>query len=148
MKKTFILTAFAILFCAWKATAQEGRTPQLYEGSIDGKLPITLYLVSVARDCGGDPYYQCIYRYNKNKDNAWLSLNVEYNQKNQFILVEYRFSGVMILQKNAEGFSGIWIHPNGTTQKKVVLKKTHLPEADIKKYEDYMDKAFYNTDDC
>lgn len=36
----------------------------------------------------------------------------------------------MILQKNKDGFSGIRIHPNGVTQKKVILKKKHLPKAD------------------
>ncbi|MBC9933496.1 hypothetical protein [Chitinophaga qingshengii] len=150
MKKTFILMVLAILCSAWKISAQDTdtRIPELYEGSIDDKLPITLYLVAIPGNCGGEPYYQAIYRYDKKGPDQWLLLEVRHNRSGRYALVEERFSGLMILQKNDNGFSGTWIHPNGVIRKKVVLRNKHLPKTDVKKYENYLDAAQRETDDC
>jgi guanylate kinase len=87
-----------------------------------------------------------MYKYEKVSN--WLQLEVTTNDKGQFILTEYDFTGVLILQKTAEGFNGIWISPDTKRQLKVVLKKEKLSDKDKEQYEDKYEKLNYSNYDC
>ena len=106
----------------------------LYKGKIDGKMPITKL------------NFQGMYKYN-NVSN-WLQLEISQNDKNQFILIEYNFTGVLILQKTKDGFNGTWISPNSKKQLKVELKKAILNEKEKTNYEDKFEKVNYENYDC
>jgi hypothetical protein len=89
-----------------------------------------------------------MYRYNKS--NNWIQLDITQNTKkeNQFILVEHGFSGVLMLSKTGNTFTGLWISPDTKKQLKVELKEVPMTAKDIKKYEETMDKVNYNNNDC
>ena len=148
MKRIAILTLFLCFLGISTTTAQGTGTPQLYEGSIDGKLLITMYLVAKDNACGGDVDYQGIYRYNKSSIDNWLLLDIDHNAAGQFVMVEVGLSGILLLQKNAEGFSGVWLHPNGVTRKKVMLKKKKMTDAQIKQHDQFLDDTNYRYYDC
>jgi hypothetical protein len=83
----------------------------LYTGTVDGKMQVTLYLQEEENGCGGDPFYSGVYRYDKVSN--WLQLNISKNDKNQYAMVEYGFTGLMIVRKEGAVMTGVWISPDG-----------------------------------
>ena len=139
------LYTFLLLFTITIALGQNTKS-YLYKGTVDGKLPITMYLKSEDNGCTPKLQYEGMYKYDKVSN--WLQLEVTTNDKGQFILTEYDFTGVLILQKTAEGFNGIWISPDTKRQLKVVLKKEKLSEKDKEQYEDKYEKLNHSNYDC
>jgi len=122
---------------------------QLFKGTIDGKIAITLFLHAEQHPCEAKMVYQGIYKYDKTQGgNKWLLLNIDYNEAKQYIMVEERFSGVMILRKDDKGFSGTWIHPNGVTQRKVVLTQQQLSQEANEQYQGQLDETNHLYHDC
>ncbi|AZA79549.1 hypothetical protein EG347_19610 [Chryseobacterium sp. G0186] len=118
----------------------------LYKGMVNGKMPVTLFLQSVENGCGGDPYYNAMYRYEKVSN--WLQLSVTEGVKQQFAMVEEGFTGLMILKKEGDVMSGTWISPDGKKQIPVELKKATISKKDMESYEDRMEKLNYENHDC
>ena len=109
-------------------------------------MPITMYLKSEDNGCTTKLIYQGMYKYN-NVSN-WLQLDITQNDKDQYIFVEYGFSGVLILQKTKDGFNGIWISPDAKKQLKVELRKEILNGKDKEVYEKKLEKVNYENNDC
>ncbi|UHO37398.1 hypothetical protein H5J24_17015 [Chryseobacterium capnotolerans] len=78
-------------------TLQAQNSSSLYKGTVNEKMPVTLFIQSVENGCGGDPYYNAMYRYEKVSN--WLQLSVTEGVKQQFAMVEEGFTGLMILKK-------------------------------------------------
>ena len=125
---------------------QQSVSSHLYEGKIDGKLSITMYLRSYDNECTAELTYEGMYKYNNT--GQWMQLDIYRNDKDQFVLVENVFTGVMILQKTNEGFSGVWISPDTKKQLKVELQKGKLTPKAIEIYEDKYDSVNYENHDC
>lgn len=142
MKKIILLIVINFFLISF---AQSPKTI-VYKGTIDGKMPITMFLKSDANGCTGEIMYQGMYKYN-NLSN-WLQLNISQNDKNQFVLVEYGFTGVIMLQKTTKGFSGLWISPDSKKQLKVELIKENLDAKALKTFDDKFEKINYNNNDC
>lgn len=132
-----------------RVSAQDKGTPQLYTGMVDGKIAVTMFLYITTNECSGDPEYQGIYRYDKNPGtDDWLLLEINNNAQQQFVMVETDFTGVMVLQKSGDTYSGIWIHPDGKKQLKVVFKKQPLPKAQVEKYLEFLENTNHRYHDC
>lgn len=145
----FLSLLFACFIGSLPVSAQEKPIPQLYAGTVDGKLAITMFLLEQAHDCTGKPLFQGIYKYNKNPGtDDWLLLNIDSNENGQFVMVEVEFSGVMILRKTGDTFTGIWIHPDGKKQLKVELKKQPFPAKEVEKYLEYLESTNHRYFDC
>jgi len=106
MKKVkFILFALALI-CA-KSGFSQNEKAALFEGTLDGKINITLFLSPTENPCGGIPYYfyKAMYKYKKSKN--WIQLSTTTNNKSNYIFVEHQFTGVLMLQKSTVGFTGL-----------------------------------------
>lgn len=128
--------------------AQTAPTSNLYKGTVDGKTPITVYIKTEENPCTADLMYTSMYRYNKSKN--WIQLNVTQNRKaeNEFVLVEHGFSGVFILKKIENTFSGLWISPDTKKQLKVELKEATMTKKELADFEKTMEKVNYENNDC
>ncbi len=143
------IAILALLFVSLQTRAQEKPLLLLYTGEIDGKIPVTMFLEGVPDPCNGEPKYRGIYTYNKQLDREkWLLLTVDYNGKDQYVMVETGVSGVLILQRSEEGFTGSWISPDGKTIRKVTLRKKELPANKQEFYEDALEHTHYRYNDC
>ncbi|WP_235832321.1 hypothetical protein [Flavobacterium zhairuonense] len=134
MKK--IMLFFIICFSFFNTIqAQTAPTSNLYQGTVDGKTPITVYIKTEENPCTADLMYTSMYRYNKSKN--WIQLNITQNRKaeNEFIMVEHDFSGVLILKKANNTFSGLWISPDTKKQLKVDLKETTMTKKELENFE-------------
>lgn len=140
-KVLFILTF--IMSCV---ALQAQNSSSLYKGTVNGKMPVTLFLQSVENGCGGDPFYNAMYRYEKVSN--WLELNVTEGAKGQFAMVEEGFTGLMILKKEGETMSGTWISPDGKKQIPVQLTKVNIGKKDMESYEKKMEQLNYENHDC
>lgn len=109
-------------------------------------MPITLYLKSEDNGCTDKLNYQGMYKYDKVSN--WLQLEISQNEKDQFICVEFDFTGVLILQKTADGFNGTWISPDTKRQLKVEFKKEILSDKDKQMYEEKYEQVNYENYDC
>ena len=138
------ILVFLLLFIGGAVKAQE-TTFHLYKGTVDG-LPVTLFLKAEYNGCTADAFYQGMYQYDKKS--TWLQVYPTRNDKNQFVMVEYGFSGVMILQKTGKNFTGTWISPDTKRQLKVVLKEMPLNKADKEKHEKKLEEVNYENHDC
>ena len=118
----------------------------LYKGTVDGNMPVTLFLKAEYNGCTADAFYQGMYQYDKKS--TWLQVYPTQNSKNQFALVEYGFSGVLILQQNGKSFNGTWISPDTKRQLKVELKEVALPKAEKEKLEKKLEEVHYENHDC
>ncbi len=128
--------------------AQTAPTSNLYKGTVDGKTPITVYIKTEENPCTADLMYTSMYRYNKSKN--WIQLNITQNRKaeNEFIMVEHGFSGVLILKKIENTFSGLWISPDTKKQLKVELKEVSMTKKELADFEKTMEKVNYENNDC
>ena len=144
MTKT-IITTFLLLTTLFTSNAQEIKT-ELYEGKMDGKTPITLYLQSYENGCTADPIYDGMYKYNGKIE--WLQVNITTNNNTQFVLVEYGFTGVLFLNKEGDKFEGTWISPDTKRQLKVTFRKVDISKENMKVLEDTFEEVNYINYDC
>jgi len=148
MKKVILF--FAISFSFLNSLSAQSQVPtfNLYKGTVDGKIPVTVYIKTEENPCTADLMYTSMYRYNKS--NNWIQLNVTQNKKkeNEFVLVEHGFSGVLILKKTGNTFTGLWISPDATKQMKVDLKEASMTKKELDNYEKTMEKVNYENNDC
>ena len=121
IKKTFVTI---ITFLVLTQLNAQSFKPEVFEGLMNDKMPITLFLKSQQHDCTPDIMYSGMYKYNGISN--WLQLDITTDKKMQFVLVEYGFTGVLVLTKTTDGFTGIWISPNSKRQLKVELKKVEF----------------------
>lgn len=143
MFRQFLL--FITLFSSFIAINSQTKS-FLYKGTVDNKMPITLYMQAEENGCGADPYYSAIYRYEKVSN--WLQLDISTNDKNQYAMVEYGFTGLMILKKEGNTLKGTWISPDGKRQLQVILKQENLTPKQIENYKNILDKVNYENHDC
>lgn len=141
MKKIFLLIFLLSIF---SLNAQNVKT-YLYKGVVDSR-PVTLFVTSSYNECIADLSYMGMYKYDKISN--WLQLDITTNGKNHFIMVEYGFSGVMILKKDKNSFSGIWISPDTKKQLRVELKEQVLSPKQSKELEDKLENVNYENYDC
>ncbi|MGL6128612.1 hypothetical protein BBI01_21940 [Chryseobacterium artocarpi] len=142
IKQAILILTCILSFISLKA--QNSST--LYKGTINGKMPVTLFLQSVENGCGGDPFYNAMYRYEKVSN--WLELSVTEGVKQQFAMVENGFTGLMILKKDGETMNGVWISPDNKKQLPVQLKKVSVSKKEMETYEEKMEKVNYENHDC
>lgn len=124
----------------------QNATSYFYKGKMDDKMPITLFIKSEENGCTSDLVYRGMYKYDGVSN--WLQLDIDQNKSGQFIFVEYNFSGVMILKKTPDGFSGLWISPDTKRQLKVEFHKETLNEKDKINLEDKFEQVNYENNDC
>ncbi|HCM34227.1 hypothetical protein [Chryseobacterium sp.] len=139
-----ILLILTIAICSISLRAQSN--PTLYKGTMNGKMPITLFIQAIENGCGGDPYYDAMYRYDKVSN--WLQLSVTEGVKQQLAMVEEGFTGLMIVKKEGDMMNGTWISPDGKKQIPVELKKVTISKKEIESYQDKMEKLNYENHDC
>ena len=149
MQKYLLLIILTYLLATMQAHAQEDGTPYLYQGTVDGKLPVTMFLHAVPSECSGEMLYQGIYRYDKTSEPGnWLLLNIDHNGQDRFVMVETGFSGVLVLCKAGDTLIGIWLHPDGKKQVKVVLKKKAVTQGQVERYMNELDATNERYHDC
>ncbi|MDQ1163137.1 hypothetical protein QE422_003505 [Chryseobacterium sp. SORGH_AS 447] len=143
MIRTFLLfIALSGISVSFKAQTKSF----LYQGTVDSKMPVTLYLQEEENGCGADPFYNGIYRYDQISN--WLQLSISGNGKNQYAMVEYGFTGLMILRKEGNLMKGIWISPDGKRQLPVILQEQKIGPKQIESYKDMLEKINYENNDC
>jgi len=145
MKKVIFVIAICFSFLN-QLSAQTASN--LYKGTVDGKTPITLYIQTSENQCNADLSYAAMYRYNKSKN--WIQIYPTQNKKkeNEFVMVEHNFSGVLILQKTGNTFTGLWISPDAKKQLKVDVKETTMTKKEIENYEQTMERVSFDNNDC
>lgn len=146
MKK--VIFFIAICFSFLNQLSAQTTASNLYKGTVDGKTPITLYIQTSENQCNADLSYAAIYRYNKSKN--WIQIYPTQNKKkeNEFVMVEHNFSGVLILQKIGNTFTGLWISPDAKKQLKVDIKETPMTKKEIENYEQTMERVSFDNNDC
>lgn len=143
--KNIIRFTVILFLCISTLKAQE-TSAKLYEGKMNDKMPITLFLQAEGNECNFDLDYSGMYKYDGVSE--WLQLDVTTNGDGQFAFVEYGFTGVLILQETAEGFDGIWISPDGKRQLKIALKVVELPDEKKEEYLYEYEEVNYANNDC
>jgi hypothetical protein len=118
---------------------------KLYKGTLD-KMQVTLYLKTMANECGGYDIYMAMYKYDKKSE--WLQLDIHSNEKSDWCMTEIGFTGVMVLKSGEKVMNGIWISPDGKKQLKVSLIQQPLSETERKKMEDKLEQVNYENFDC
>lgn len=146
MKK--VIFFIAICFSFLNQLSAQTTASNLYKGTVDGKTPITLYIQTSENQCNADLSYAAMYRYNKSKN--WIQIYPTQNKKkeNEFVMVEHNFSGVLILQKSGNTFTGLWISPDAKKQLKVDVKETPMTKKEIENYLQTMERVSFDNNDC
>lgn len=90
-------------------------------------------------------YYMGMYSYGSDR---WIQLDINNNDRNQFVLVEEGLTGVLMLQKTKKGFSGLWISPDTKKQLKVELVQEKLQPKEKEVYEQKLENLNYENHDC
>lgn len=147
MKKTILFFIICFSFLN-HLNAQTAPIFNLYKGTVDAKNTVTFYIKTEENPCTADLMYTAMYRYDKL--GSWIQLNITQNVKieNQFVFVEHGFSGVMILKKTGNTFTGLWISPDTKKQLKVDVKEASMTKKEIEKYEKTLEKVNYENNDC
>lgn len=147
MKKALLFFILSFSFLSHSQT-QSSPATNLYKGTVDGKTPITVYIKTEENPCTADLMYTSMYRYNKS--NKWIQLDVTQNVKNEneFVLVEHGFSGVLILKKTGNAFTGLWISSDTKKQLKVDLKEAVMTKKELENHEKTLEKVNYENHDC
>ncbi|WP_433835807.1 hypothetical protein [Flavobacterium anhuiense] len=148
MKKVIFFIAICFSFLNQLTAQSQTSASNLYKGTLDGKTPVTIYIKIEENPCTADLMYTSMYRLNKSKN--WTQLDITQNKKkeNEFVMVEHGFSGVFILQKTGNTFSGLWISPDAKKQLKVDLKEATMTKKEIENHESTMEKVNYENHDC
>lgn len=147
MKKAILFFIFSFSFLS-NLNAQSKPISTLYKGTVDGKIPVTVYIKTEENPCTADLMFTSMYRYNKS--NNWIQLDITQNKKkeNEFVLVEHGFSGVLILKKTGNTFTGLWISSDAKKQLPVDLKEAAMTKKEVENYEKTMEKVNYENNDC
>lgn len=147
MKKAILFFIFSFSFLN-NLNAQSKPISTLYKGTVDGKIPVTVYIKTEENPCTADLMFTSMYRYNKS--NNWIQLDITQNKKkeNEFVLVEHGFSGVLILKKTGNTFTGLWISSDTKKQLPVDLKEAAMTKKEVENYEKTMEKVNYENNDC
>lgn len=142
LKIHLLFTVFALNFMY----AQQEKA-KLFKGTLDTK-NIELYMSPKENGCGGFPayFYRSIYKYESSK--KWIQLTTTQSKKSHFSFVEHQFTGALILKKEGNNFTGIWISNDGKKQFKVALKKVETSASQIENLEDTLEKVNYENNDC
>jgi len=148
MKKVILFFIICFSFINHSNAQSQAPVSNLYKGTVDGKTPITLYIKTEENPCTADLMFTSMYRYNKS--NNWIQLDITQNRKkeNEFVLVEHGFSGVLILKKTGNTFTGLWISPDTQKQLKVDLKEASMTKKELESFEKTMEKVNYENNDC
>lgn len=148
MKKTILFFIICFSFFTHLNAQSQAPVSSLYKGTIDGKVPVTVYIKTEESPCTADLVFTAMYRYNKS--NNWIQLDITQNSKkeNEFVLVEHNFSGVLILKKTGNTFTGIWISSDAKKQLNVDLKEATMTKKELENYEKTMEKVNYENNDC
>jgi hypothetical protein len=146
MKKPILFFLLCLLF--FNLAAAQSVKNSLYKGTVDGKIPVTIYIKAEENPCTADLMYTSMYRYDKS--GSWIQLDITQNKKseNKFVFVEHDFTGVMILKKEGNTFSGLWISPDTKKQLKIDVKEVLMTKKEIENYEKKMEKINYDNNDC
>ncbi|UWY30202.1 hypothetical protein [Flavobacterium sp. TR2] len=147
MKKVIFFIAICFSFLNQLAAQSQTSASNLYKGTVDGKTPVTIYIKTQENQCTADLDYIAMYRY---KSNKWIQLYPTQNKKveNEFVMVEHGFSGVLILKKLGNTFSGLWISPDAKKQLKIEVKETSMTKKEMENYEQTMEKVSFENNDC
>lgn len=143
MKTRLLLLLCLIFGIAAQATQVTGSW--LYKGSIDGKMPVTLYL-SATDPCGGHMIYDAIYKYNQKS--KWLQLSIQANDHEEYCMTESGFTGVLILRRSGKELRGVWISPDRKRTLNVVLTQQVLSPEEKQKLEAAREQVNYELNDC
>ena|SRR6218665_949872 len=148
MKKVILLFLICFSFFNHLNAQSQSRVSNLYKGTIDGKTPITVYIQTEENQCNADLMYAAMYRYNKS--NNWIQIYPTQGKKkeNEFVMVEHNFTGVLIVQKNGNTFSGLWISPDAKKQLKVEFKEAAMTKKEVENYEKTMERVSFENNDC
>ncbi len=146
MKSRFLILVLLVLssygYCQ-KIISQE-----LYEGKINGKIEIELYLKVLENGCP-TVYSEGIYNYKSNKNKEWILFDINFSEtKNQFIMVEHYHTGLFILKREKNQLNGLWISSDAKKQMKVELTKVKSNNKQIEILEKALDKENYDANDC
>ncbi|WP_421945553.1 hypothetical protein [Pedobacter sp.] len=141
--KVIYLFLFICFSSFTNLSAQE--TTNYYKGLINNK-PVRLYLKQQTNDCGAPDIYSAIYQYGNGKN--WIELHIQTNNKGNFAMTEYLFTGVLILNKKQNILEGVWISPDNKTHFKVVLNKQSLPAKLKEIFEEALERTHYENYDC
>jgi hypothetical protein len=146
MKKAVL----SLLFCLFIIISAQGQASKsnLYKGIIDGKIGVTFFIKTEENPCTANLQYTAMYRYDKS--GSWIQLDITQNTKNenQFVFVEYGFTGVMILKKEATNFTGLWISSDSKKQLKIELKEATMTKKETASFEAKLEKVNYENNDC
>ncbi|WCM42672.1 hypothetical protein MG290_03060 [Flavobacterium sp. CBA20B-1] len=128
--------------------AQNIITQEYYEGVINNDIKISMYLKTYEDGCPRTDII-AIYKYQKSEEHDWILLHPTY-QKNskQLTLVEDFNTGILLLNKEANGMNGLWISPDGKKQFKVQLNKINVNNKEIERLENILEEVFYYSYDC
>lgn len=145
MKTKLIITVTVLMFSIL-SHAQDSFRFFYAEGLMDGKMKVTMVGTSNVWDCTAETYYTVMYKYD-NVSN-WLLLDVDHDGKNNFSMVEYGFTGLMILKETPKNFNGIWISPDQKRQLKVNFEKKKVSEAQQERLIQILEDLNYSYNDC
>lgn len=148
MKKVILFFIICFSFLNHSNAQSQSPVSNLYKGTVDGKIPVTVYIKTEENQCTADLMFTAMYRYNKS--NNWIQLNITQNKKkeNEFVLVEHDFSGVLILKKTGNTYTGLWISSDAKKQLPVDLKEASMTKKELVNYEKIMEKVNYENNDC
>jgi len=147
MKKALFFIAICFSFFNQLSAQSQESVSNLYKGTVDGKTPVTFYIKTRENQCNADLDYVAMYRY---KSGKWIQLYPTQSKKveNEFVMVEHGFSGVLILKKTGNTFSGLWISPDAKKQLKIEVKEASMTKKDIENYENTMERVSFENNDC
>ena len=141
-----LMLIFVFLFSTLIA-AQNNNLKTIYaEGLMDGKMKVTMFGYTYINECTGEKNYMMMYKYDDLSN--WLLLDVTSDEKNNLSLVEYYFTGLMILNETSKGFHGIWISPDAKRQLKVNFEKKKITETKKQELSEKLDNLNYEYNDC
>jgi iron uptake system EfeUOB component EfeO/EfeM len=145
--KSGILVFVLVLFSSF-AYSQKVISQELYEGKIDGKIEIALYLKVAENGCP-TIYSEGIYKYKSNKNKEWILFDITFSEsKNQFTMVEHFNTGLFLFKRENNQLKGLWISPDGKKQLKVELTKVKINSKQIESLENALENENYQANDC
>ena len=118
---------------------------EFYKGTV-GKNEVVLYL-GKGEGCGGDDYYYTsMYSYDNGKN--WLLLEVTHNKKGFYNMVEWNFTGALMLTETAQVLNGIWYSPDRKKSLDVKLNKQTVSDKKLNELYGIWEKLNYERNDC
>ena len=136
-----------LFFVMVNGFSQTIKSQDYYEGTL-GDLKIEMYFKLQENGCPTN-YAEVIYKYKSNSENEWLLLSTTLNNKeDQFTMVEFYNTGILLLKKKNNKLEGFWISPDGSKKLKIKLDKVKINKTKLKALEDALEKENYEANDC